>query len=167
MTPAFNHPRIICKIPANTTDVRNISKAPRSEIAFSTITVKPAAGPDTAVWEPEREPITIPPTTPAIIPENKGAPEDNAIPKHRGSATKKTTNPEGKSLPKWEKILFLISIYVYFWVFENVLANYKVIHLIYTFDKDNLYTKLSLSKVPPLHFSKKTKRGKFISEIIR
>ena len=36
-------------------------------------------------------PITIPPTIPAIKPENNGAPEARAIPKQRGKATKKTT----------------------------------------------------------------------------
>ena len=44
-----------------------------------------------------KNPTTIPPITPAIIPENKGAPEANAIPKHNGSATKKTTKPAAKS----------------------------------------------------------------------
>ena len=34
---------------------------------------------------------------PAMIPENKGAPDANAIPRHKGSATKKTTNPDGRS----------------------------------------------------------------------
>ena len=40
--------------------------------------------------------MTIPPTIPAIIPDNGGAPEANAIPKHKGSATKNTTIPDGK-----------------------------------------------------------------------
>jgi hypothetical protein len=34
--------------------------------------------------------------TPAIIPENNGAPEASAIPKQRGIATKNTTKPEDK-----------------------------------------------------------------------
>jgi hypothetical protein len=46
----------------------------------------------------------IPPTIPAIIPENKGAPDANAIPKHNGSATKKTTKPAGKSSFKYLKL---------------------------------------------------------------
>jgi len=62
--------------------------------------VKPAAGPLTLNCEPLNEPITIPPTIPAIIPENRGAPEPNAIPKHRGSATRKTTTEEGRSYRK-------------------------------------------------------------------
>lgn len=41
----------------------------------------------------------MPPTTPAIIPENKLAPDANAIPKHNGSATSVTTIDAGKSLP--------------------------------------------------------------------
>lgn len=40
----------------------------------------------------------IPPIIPDIIPENKGAPDAIAIPKHKGSATKKTTKPDGKLL---------------------------------------------------------------------
>jgi hypothetical protein len=39
----------------------------------------------------------MPPTIPEIIPENKGAPDANAMPRHKGSATKKTTKPEGRS----------------------------------------------------------------------
>jgi hypothetical protein len=34
---------------------------------------------------------------PAIIPENNGAPEASAIPRHNGNATRNTTNPEGRS----------------------------------------------------------------------
>ncbi|GGP03134.1 hypothetical protein GCM10010992_10320 [Cloacibacterium rupense] len=33
---------------------------------------------------------------PAMIPDNGGAPDANAIPKHSGRATKNTTNPEGR-----------------------------------------------------------------------
>jgi hypothetical protein len=43
-------------------------------------------------------PTTIPPTTPAITPENKGAPEAKAMPKHKGKATKNTTTLAGRSL---------------------------------------------------------------------
>jgi hypothetical protein len=42
-------------------------------------------------------PTTIPPTIPAIKPEKSGAPLANAIPRQRGSATKKTTTLDGKS----------------------------------------------------------------------
>jgi hypothetical protein len=38
-----------------------------------------------------------PPTTPAIIPEKRGAPDARAIPKHSGSATKNTTSPAESS----------------------------------------------------------------------
>jgi hypothetical protein len=41
-------------------------------------------------------PITIPPIIPEIMPDNGGAPEASAIPKHKGSATKNTTNPDGR-----------------------------------------------------------------------
>jgi hypothetical protein len=39
-----------------------------------------------------------------MIPENKGAPEARAIPKHNGKATKKTTKPAGKSSFKYLKL---------------------------------------------------------------
>ena len=38
-----------------------------------------------------------PPTIPVIKPANKGAPDANAIPKHKGNATKKTTILDGIS----------------------------------------------------------------------
>jgi len=64
------------------------------------MTTNPAAGPETPNDEPLKPPTTIPPIIPAIIPEKRrsGLPVDaNATPKHKGSATKKTTNPAGKS----------------------------------------------------------------------
>ena len=64
---------------------------------FKTITVKPAAGPVTLTFEPLARATTIPPTIPAMIPENSGAPDASAIPKHSGKATKKTTRPAGQS----------------------------------------------------------------------
>ena len=64
---------------------------------FNTITVSPAAGPLTLKADPLANATTIPPIMPAIIPENNGAPEANAMPRHSGNATKKTTNPAGKS----------------------------------------------------------------------
>lgn len=66
----------------------------------ATNVVKPAAGPDT----PNEESLINVTTNPPIIPESKpaykGAPEANAMPKHRGSATKKTESPAGKSCLK-------------------------------------------------------------------
>jgi hypothetical protein len=73
-------------------------------ILLATITASPAAGPETPRGEPLIIPTTTPPTIPAIIPENIGAPEASAIPKHKGRATKKTTNPAGRSLPKFLNI---------------------------------------------------------------
>ena len=70
---------------------------------FNTITVKPAAGPLTLSDDPLANATTIPPTIPAIIPENKGAPDASAMPKHNGNATKKTTSPAGKSFLKYLK----------------------------------------------------------------
>lgn len=111
MTPAFKMPKTIWITPANTTANRKILKAPSSVIAFNTITVSPAAGPDTEVCEPESAPITMPPTTPAMIPENKGAPEAKAIPKHSGKATRNTTRPAGRSLLRWgDKLALALSV---------------------------------------------------------
>ena len=62
--------------------------------------VNPAAGPLTLILEPLKYPTTIPPITPAIIPENGGAPEATATPKQSGNATKKTTIDAEKSLRK-------------------------------------------------------------------
>ena len=61
------------------------------------IAVRPAAGPLTLSGDLLIDPITRPPTIPAINPENKGAPEASAIPRHSGSATRKTTKPDNKS----------------------------------------------------------------------
>lgn len=58
-------------------------------MATRTIAVNPAAGPETLIWDLLNNPTTIPPITPEIIPENKGAPLARAIPKQSGKATKK------------------------------------------------------------------------------
>ena len=76
---------------------------PKSVIPFNTITVSPAAGPVTIKAEPLTVATRIPPTIPEIIPENSGAPDAKAIPKHKGNATKKTTNPAGRSSFKYFK----------------------------------------------------------------
>ena len=46
MNPSAN-----CIRPAMKTAVKNTSKAPKSVIAVSTIAVKPAAGPETLMWD--------------------------------------------------------------------------------------------------------------------
>lgn len=63
----------------------------------ATTVVRPAAGPDTLNGDPLIKEITIPPITPENIPAYKGAPDANAIPRQRGSATKKTEMPAGRS----------------------------------------------------------------------
>ena len=73
-------------------------------IPFKTITVNPAAGPLTLSADPLANATIIPPIIPAIIPENKGAPDASAMPKHKGKATKKTTSPAGKSSFKYLKL---------------------------------------------------------------
>jgi hypothetical protein len=54
------------------------------------------------------DPNTIPPIIPAINPENSGAPLANAIPKHKGTATKKTTTLAGKSSCHLVKKFFML-----------------------------------------------------------
>lgn len=80
--------------------VKNNSNVPSSLTEFNTILVNPAAGPLTESLEPLMPPITMPPITPPISPESKGAFWANAIPKQSGSATKKTTIPDFKSVKK-------------------------------------------------------------------
>ena len=89
------------------TESRKASNAGTFKIPAATIAVKPAAGPLTLNCEPLRLPTTIPPTIPAINPENKGAPEPRAMPKHNGNATKNTTTDAEKSAPKFLKIFFI------------------------------------------------------------
>ena len=64
-------------------------------MATITMAMSPAAGPDTLKCDPLIAPTIMPPTTPAIMPEINGAPEPSAIPRHKGSATRKTTMDEG------------------------------------------------------------------------
>ena len=66
-------------------------------MAANTMAANPAAGPLTPILDPLKAPTTIPPIIPAISPEKRGAPLANAIPKHKGSATKNTTILAGKS----------------------------------------------------------------------
>ena len=60
-------------------------------MAVATITVRPAAGPETETAEPPKIPMTIPPIIPARIPEERGALDAKAMPKQSGSATRNTT----------------------------------------------------------------------------
>src|SRR5690554_1832204 len=99
MTPAI--------IPAH----KKMSKAPKSVMATKTIADKPAAGPETLTLELLRKPTTKPPIIPAIIPDKGGAPEAKAIPKQRGRATKKTTNPGAKFWDNSALIFFFIKRY--------------------------------------------------------
>src|SRR6218665_1806018 len=89
---------------------RNSSNAPISVIATKTIAVSPAAGPETEILELLINPTTIPPTIPAITPDNGGAPDANAIPRHNGNATRNTTRPDGKFslIPPNKDVFFFI-----------------------------------------------------------
>ncbi len=74
--------------PASTTAIKNASYEFSFKIAAATIDVKPAAGPLTLSGDPLKNPTTIPPTTPAMIPEKRGAVEPKAIPRQSGRATR-------------------------------------------------------------------------------
>src|SRR5690606_21531585 len=82
---------------------RNASNDSRAAIWAATTAVRPAAGPATLVWDPLRAPTTMPPTIPASTPENKGALEARAMPRHNGRATRMTTTPERRSAGSVER----------------------------------------------------------------
>ena len=110
MVPAFIKPKANWMNPAIKTAKRKALNEPKSVIAVKTIAVKPAAGPETLKWDWLKYPTIIPPTTPEIIPENKGAPLAKAIPRHNGKATRKTTKPEAKSDLRFVKRLIFFDI---------------------------------------------------------
>ena len=68
-----------------------------------TTVVSPAAGPETLSGEPLSRETIKPPIMPDKMPVYNGAPEASAIPRHRGSATKKTVNPADRSCLKKSK----------------------------------------------------------------
>lgn len=74
------------------------------------MTARPAAGPLTPSGEPLRKPTKIPPIIPAMRPENAGTPLTAAMPKHKGTATKNTTRPAGKSACIWCKYFFMDNV---------------------------------------------------------
>ena len=85
------------KIPATNTAKNNDDMSPKLIIEAATRATSPAAGPDTANCDPLTKDTTIPPTIPDNRPEYSGTPDARAIPKHKGSATKNTDKPAGKS----------------------------------------------------------------------
>lgn len=60
-------------------------------MAASTKAANPAAGPLTLNLESDKNPMTIPPIKPDIMPLKKGAPDAREIPRQSGKATRKTT----------------------------------------------------------------------------
>ena len=64
------------------------------------------AGPLTPRGDPLKKPTMMPPTIPEMIPEKRGAPEARAMPKQRGTATRKTTIDAGMSFLKFEKLKY-------------------------------------------------------------
>ena len=111
------------------TAVSTDENAPKSVMAVNMIAVSPAAGPETLKCDLLKKPTTMPPTTPAIIPENKGAPEAIAMPRQSGNATRKTTNPDAKSdlrLPKRLNFFVIIPKKV---EYENYCHNKEMQHI--------------------------------------
>ena len=74
-------------------------------MAVATVTVKPAAGPLTAMDDPEIHETIIPATIPETTPDAMGASEANAMPRQSGNATRKTTKPAGMSFDAYFKDL--------------------------------------------------------------
>ena len=97
MDPARARPRAICISPATTTAIKNASNEPRIAIWVATTAVIPAAGPLTLTCDPLNIPTRMPPMTPARMPDSSGTPDASAIPRHKGSATRKTTRPAARS----------------------------------------------------------------------
>src|ERR1700756_2188435 len=81
-------------------------------MAMKTITASPAAGPLTLTWDPERRLTIRPPIIPAITPEKRDAPDPRAMPRQRGSATRKVTNPAGPScLSRFPKVGLIVVVF--------------------------------------------------------
>lgn len=115
-------------MPAKATANKKASKEPRVSIEEKTITVKPAAGSLTLNDEPLNGAITRPATIPAIIPENNGAPEAKAIPRHNGNATKNTTRPAEKSYFKFDDKIVLFFIFHFLnnmAIIKSIFANHS------------------------------------------
>ena len=89
-------------MPAMTTANKNVSNGIVSSVV-RIITARPAAGPLTPCEDLLTAPTSVPPTIPAIRPENRGAPLANAMPRQSGKATKSTTMLDGTSLLSVEK----------------------------------------------------------------
>ena len=89
-------------MPAMTTANRKVSNGMVSSVV-RIITARPAAGPLTPCEDLLIAPTSVPPTIPAIRPENRGAPLANAMPRQSGKATKSTTMLDGKSRLNDEK----------------------------------------------------------------
>lgn len=78
------------------------------------MTANPAAGPLTPNGDLLTDVTTVPPIIPAIIPEKSGAPDASAIPRHKGTATRKTTILAGISYFKLfinEFVSFFVILY--------------------------------------------------------
>src|SRR5450830_469205 len=108
-----------CRKPAISVATSSTSKAPSFVIDASTTAARPAAGPLTLEWEPLSRPTTTPPMMPEIIPENRGAPEASAMPRHKGSATRKTTMPAGRSCLRWLSVMIVRGQ----WLSEKVISH--------------------------------------------
>ena len=73
-----------------------------------TSTERPAAGPLTCSGEPARNPTTIPPTIPVMMPAVGGMPDAIEMPMQSGSATRKTTTEASRSRPQVEVVAAVV-----------------------------------------------------------
>ena len=114
-------------IPAIIPAHKNNSNAPISVIATKIMAVSPDAGPETEMLELLITPTTIPPTTPEMMPDNGGAPDASAIPRHSGKATRNTTSADGKFslIPRNKDVEFFICKFLGLTVLQNTLNKGK------------------------------------------
>ncbi len=89
-------PKTICRTPAPAV-ISVVTCQPKVLTSSATMTVRPAAGPETWSLEPPSRPATTAPTTAAMRPARIGAPEATAMPSERGTATRNTTIEAEKS----------------------------------------------------------------------
>ena len=79
-----------------TTASRNAWNDPSDAIWAATIAVRPAAGPLTLVCDPLSIPTRMPPTIPASTPENSGALDASATPRHNGQGHEEHDQASGE-----------------------------------------------------------------------
>ncbi len=99
----LNAPSTSCSTPAARV-IMQVARQPYVRTSSPTTRASPAAGPLTCTTDPPSGPATRPPTTAAIRPAMSGAPQVTAMPRERGTATRKTTSEAGRSCLSTEEI---------------------------------------------------------------